>query len=206
MLKVAQVSKEPEETLILPSKGVNTSNIINKSLSGTTVQLVSQSKASTDKRSKKKKNPSSFDPKTLKIIRESHPKKQVTMTQHAEESMATINATKRVTESQQISPKEHEKIVEEAMEDPLAIDSGIKSLGNVTFDELFTYQNMNVDVEESPFETGSKIKFIGIEADCDLESMPDDEIMSVLRNKEEDDDFEELSQADEIAADMSSIN
>ncbi|GJQ91786.1 retrovirus-related pol polyprotein from transposon TNT 1-94 [Tanacetum coccineum] len=168
MLKVAQISKEPEETLILPSKGVNTSNIINKSLSGTTVQLVSQSKASTDKRSKKKKNPSSFDPKTSKI--------------------------------------EHEKIVEEAMEDPLAIDSGIKSLGNVTFDELFTYQNMNVDVEESPFETGSEIKFIGIEADCDLESMPDDEIMSVLRNEEEDDDFEELSQADEIAADMSSIN
>ncbi|GKG20704.1 hypothetical protein Tco_0380505, partial [Tanacetum coccineum] len=63
MLKVAQISKEPKETLILPSKGVNTSNIINKSLFGTNVQPVGQSKASTDKRSKKKKNPSSSDPK-----------------------------------------------------------------------------------------------------------------------------------------------
>nr|GEZ67100.1 retrovirus-related Pol polyprotein from transposon TNT 1-94 [Tanacetum cinerariifolium] len=49
MLKMAQISKEPEDTLILPSKGVNTGNIANKSLFETTVQPVSQSKAPTDK-------------------------------------------------------------------------------------------------------------------------------------------------------------
>nr|GEU52158.1 retrovirus-related Pol polyprotein from transposon TNT 1-94 [Tanacetum cinerariifolium] len=121
--------------------------------------------------------------------------------------------------------KEHEKIVKKTMEDPSASDSGIKSLGNVTFDELFKDYNMNVDAEESPFDTESEIKSIGKvvlklnvdtystfasssflhqeikEADLDLESMPHDEIMSVLGNADKDDDSKELSQADEIDAD-----
>nr|GEW00021.1 putative retrotransposon protein [Tanacetum cinerariifolium] len=39
------------------------------------------------------------------------------------------------------------------------------------------------------------------EADSDLESMPNDKIISVLGNEEEDDDFEKLSQADKIVTD-----
>ncbi|GJU69303.1 hypothetical protein Tco_1255562 [Tanacetum coccineum] len=51
---------------------------------------VGQSKASTDKKSRKKKNPSSSQPKTLKIVRESTSKKQVAETQHAEVLVATV--------------------------------------------------------------------------------------------------------------------
>nr|GFB33586.1 hypothetical protein [Tanacetum cinerariifolium]GFB33587.1 hypothetical protein [Tanacetum cinerariifolium] len=78
-----------EEPLILHSMEVNDGNTTDKSLSGTIVQPVDQSKASTDKRSKKKKNTSSFEPKTSKIVKESHSKKQVIETQHAKESVAT---------------------------------------------------------------------------------------------------------------------
>ncbi|GJS46418.1 hypothetical protein Tco_0596539 [Tanacetum coccineum] len=66
----------------------------------------------------------------------------------------------------------HEIIAEEAVEDPFVTDSRIKSLGNIE------------------------------EADSDLESMPDDEIMSIYRNdnKEANSD-QELSIADEKAVD-----
>ncbi|GKD44755.1 hypothetical protein Tco_1269400 [Tanacetum coccineum] len=69
MLKLAQISKEPEETLILPSKGVNTGNIIDKSLSKITVHPVGQSKASTDKRSKRGKPHLYLNPRHQKLLR-----------------------------------------------------------------------------------------------------------------------------------------
>ncbi|GJS05953.1 hypothetical protein Tco_0362749 [Tanacetum coccineum] len=120
--------------------------------------------------------------------------------------------------------QEHETIINKAVEDPLAIDSGIKSLGNVNLDELYQDQNVNMEAEESPFDTDSEIKFIGKvdqemnvdadntfigsssfdqdleDADSDLESMPNDEILSISGNEDEDDDSEELCTADEIAA------
>ncbi|GJS76118.1 retrovirus-related pol polyprotein from transposon TNT 1-94 [Tanacetum coccineum] len=99
MLKEATISTMPKETLILPSKGVNTSNTADKSLSGTTVQLVGQSKASTDKKLKKNKNPSSSNPNTSKTIRESQPKKQVAETQHAEVLVAIADAIKSLEAS-----------------------------------------------------------------------------------------------------------
>ncbi|GJT94271.1 retrovirus-related pol polyprotein from transposon TNT 1-94 [Tanacetum coccineum] len=159
--EVAAISIVPKENLILPSKEVNACNIADKSLSGTTVQPVGQSKASTDKR-------------------ESQPKKQVIETQHAKKLVATTNATKSLESSGSVeelrnqpkpvdTEKEHEKIVKEVVEDPLANKSGIGSLGN--------------------------------EANSDLESMSDDEIMFVSGNEEEDDDFKKLSQVDEIAVD-----
>ncbi|GKB13579.1 hypothetical protein Tco_0847502 [Tanacetum coccineum] len=195
---VANISTVPEETLSISSKKVNVDNTADKSLSGTTVQPVGQPKASTDKRPKKKKNSSSSEPKTSKFVRESQPKKQVNETRHAEESVATADDTK----SLEASGSEHKKIVKAALDDPLAIDSGIKSMGNVSFDELFKDQNENAEAEESPFDTaGQEIE----EADSDLESMPDDEIVSVSRNDDDDnddEDFEEPLVADEIAAAM----
>ncbi|GJY79872.1 hypothetical protein Tco_0492623 [Tanacetum coccineum] len=71
MLKVSNISTMPKQNLILPSKVENVGNTINKSLSRTTMLPVDQPKASTDKRSKKNKNPSSSKPKTSKIFRES---------------------------------------------------------------------------------------------------------------------------------------
>ncbi|GKB70658.1 hypothetical protein Tco_0932070 [Tanacetum coccineum] len=93
MLKVAKTLNVPEETLILPFGGVNADETADKSLFGTIVQSVTQLKASTDKKSKRTKNPSSSGPKTSKIVRESS-KKKVAETQPSEESVATTDATK----------------------------------------------------------------------------------------------------------------
>ncbi|GJV16232.1 hypothetical protein Tco_1361555 [Tanacetum coccineum] len=285
MLKVAKLSPMPEESLILPSGGVNAGDTVDKSLFGTSVQPVNQPKAPTDKKSKKKKNPASSKPKTSKIVRESSPIKQVIDTQHAEEPVAT-NTTKgiesfesaeelrnhtklvdaeRVRISTSISkyfvhyesapwndtlrfitldvdpensrlckdpqhlahesqtsecltftqpqgslnhnkksPNVHETIVENVVKNPK-----ITSLGNVSFEELYGH------AEESPFDIESEIKFTGKdtlvdslfldekmkEADFDLESMSDNEIMSMSENDEDIDDSEELSKNDEIDAD-----
>ncbi|GKB09286.1 retrovirus-related pol polyprotein from transposon TNT 1-94 [Tanacetum coccineum] len=247
MLKVAKLLPEPEETLILPSGGVNVDDSTDKSLSATIVHPVTQSKAPTDKRSKKKKTSSSSQPKNLKIVKESSPLKQVTNTQHAQEQVATADTTKsgtvsnhsqaslgkigevkgylrpiRESKSALIFPNllytlslhqrmirwEHENIVEENVEDPLATDSRIISLGNVTLDELYG-NDVEMGDDESPFDTKSEIKFIRKEVpmttadpqpiptvskhqelnddndqvmketNSNLESMPDDKIKSV---------------------------
>ncbi|GJY30120.1 hypothetical protein Tco_0413615 [Tanacetum coccineum] len=200
MLKVANISIKPEQTLILPSKEVNFGNTADK-----------QSKSN----------------------------KPVAESQHAKESVATADATKNIEASKSVeelrnqpepadAENEHVIIIEEAVEDPLATDFGIRPLGNVSLDKLLQDQNMNVEVEESPFDTESQIKFIRKadqemnvdadptfikssfvdheikEADSDLESMSDDEIISVSGNK--DDDSEELSVPDEIEADKEKKN
>ncbi|GJZ67748.1 retrovirus-related pol polyprotein from transposon TNT 1-94 [Tanacetum coccineum] len=72
---------------------VNVDDIADKSLSGTNVQPVTQPKAKTNKKSRKKKNPSSSKPETLKIIRESFASSQVTDTQPVKDPGATADAT-----------------------------------------------------------------------------------------------------------------
>nr|GEV22158.1 hypothetical protein [Tanacetum cinerariifolium] len=132
---------------------------------------VGQSKGSTDKRSKKKKNPSSSEPKTSKIIRETTSKKQVVETQHVEKSVATADATKSREASRSAeelknqpkladSEKEHEKLVEVVVNDPRAINSMIRYLGNVNLKELYQGQDVNMEADDSPFNTWSEIKFI----------------------------------------------
>ncbi|GJZ33144.1 hypothetical protein Tco_0578580 [Tanacetum coccineum] len=79
MLKVAKLSKEPEESLILPSEEVNAEATADKSQSRTNVQPLSQPKAPTAKKPRKEKIPSSTQPKVLdkiveeKEIAEDHP-------------------------------------------------------------------------------------------------------------------------------------
>ncbi|GJZ46775.1 retrovirus-related pol polyprotein from transposon TNT 1-94 [Tanacetum coccineum] len=119
---------------------------------------------------------------------------------------------------------EHEDIVEENTEDPLATDSRIRSLGNVPFGEL--YRND----EESPYDTESVIKFTGKgthndaveitlidlsmdagvqKANSDLELIHDDESESVSGFEADDDDDKDdnsetkvdLSKTEEAIAD-----
>ncbi|GJR19874.1 hypothetical protein Tco_0968401 [Tanacetum coccineum] len=93
MLQVAKKFDQPEKSLILPSVEVNVEDTIDKSLSMTTVHHVSQSKAKTNKRPKKKKIQSSSDPKVSKDVRVPSLKKLVAETQHVEETLATADAT-----------------------------------------------------------------------------------------------------------------
>nr|GEY52760.1 hypothetical protein [Tanacetum cinerariifolium] len=79
---------------------VNGDDIADKSLSGTNVQPVTQSKATIDKKSGKKKNTASSKPKTLKIVRESSPLPQVTNNQPAEEPVTTADATQSIDASE----------------------------------------------------------------------------------------------------------
>ncbi|GJV15599.1 hypothetical protein Tco_1360922 [Tanacetum coccineum] len=209
MLKVPNISIKPEQNLILPTKEVNVGNTIDKSLSETTVHPISQPKASTDQKLRKKKISSSSKPKTSKNVRQSKPKKTVVDTQHVEESVATVDATKSLEASKSVEELRNQPKTADAekLRRLLAIDSRIKSFGNVNLDDLLKDQEVNEEAKESPFEIEFEIKFIGKadqemeEADSDLESMPNNEIMSVLGNDNEDDDFEELSMADEIVAD-----
>ncbi|GJR98982.1 hypothetical protein Tco_0271156 [Tanacetum coccineum] len=185
MLKVAKLLPGPEETLILPSGGVNADDTANK---------------------------------------ESSPLKQVADTQHAEEPIATADITKGVDASESAEvlgnrpkPADVEK------------DFGIKSPGNVSFDELYG-NALNMGSNESPFDTESEIKFVrkvdpklninaqGVgsliankdltEADSDLKSMPDDEIESVSGFEIDDDNKDDhsehkfgLSKTDEVTTD-----
>nr|GEV38097.1 putative reverse transcriptase domain-containing protein [Tanacetum cinerariifolium] len=172
MLKVAKISQQPEKTLILPFRGVNADSTNDKSLFETAVQHGAQPKAPTGKKSRKKKIPSSSEPKTSNV---------------------------------------HGKIIEDEVEDPLATDSGIMSLGNITFNELYR-NDANRDVEESPFDIKSEISVSFMDhdmtgADSNLESMPNDDIESASgfeADDDEDDNFEnksELSKTNEAAAD-----
>nr|GEU42796.1 retrovirus-related Pol polyprotein from transposon TNT 1-94 [Tanacetum cinerariifolium] len=186
MRKVAKLSEQLEKSLILPSRGVNADTTADKSSFGTAVQHGAQPKAATDKKSSKKKIPSSSKPKASNVVRKkSSPKKQAVETQHAEEPLVIADATKGVESSEsaeeirnQTKPAEaekvHENIVEDNVEDPLATDSRIQSM----------------------------------EVDSDLESMLDDEIESVFAFEADSDDDEEnhsihkeeLSKIDEAVA------
>nr|GEW87159.1 hypothetical protein [Tanacetum cinerariifolium] len=186
-----------DKTLILPSNEVNDVNTTDKSLSGTTMRHVGQPKALNDKKLRKEKIISSSKPKTSTNAKQSNPKKTVNDTQHFEESVTTANATKSLETFESAkelrnqpnptdSKKEHVTIVEEAMEDPSITNSRTRSLGNVNID-----QAVNMEAEEKKEK-----------ADSDLKSMSDDEIMSVLRNEDEEADSDrELSVGDEIKVD-----
>nr|GEW39496.1 retrovirus-related Pol polyprotein from transposon TNT 1-94 [Tanacetum cinerariifolium] len=63
---------------------------------------ITQPKALTNKKSMKKKNPSSSQPKSYKNVKETSPNRQVTETQPVEELVATANATKSVDASKLI--------------------------------------------------------------------------------------------------------
>nr|GEU74684.1 retrovirus-related Pol polyprotein from transposon TNT 1-94 [Tanacetum cinerariifolium] len=91
--------------------------------------------------------------------------------------------------------KVHKTIVKDAVKDPFVTDSGIKSLGNVNFDELLKDQKVDdakiTFIGSSPFDQEMK------EAYSDIKSMPNDEIMSTSRGyNDEVDSDQELSIVD----------
>ncbi|GJR64140.1 hypothetical protein Tco_0010205 [Tanacetum coccineum] len=99
MLKVTKLSKELDESLILPSGEVNVEATADKSQSETNVQPLSQPKAPTAKKSKKKKIPSSTQPKVSNDSREMNPPSTTTHLQVTEELVVTAVPTKSLEAS-----------------------------------------------------------------------------------------------------------
>ncbi|GKD37753.1 hypothetical protein Tco_1257960, partial [Tanacetum coccineum] len=149
---VADLSPEPIQSLIRPSKEVNADDTTDKSLSGTSMLPVTQPKAPTAKRLRKKK-----------ILSSTHP-------EQAEEFVATADITKSLdasesTKEQGNQPKtaDAEKVlVQNLVEEEK--DIGLHSLGDVTFEQLMDEvekQNKAAQEEpESPYDTESEIKFV----------------------------------------------
>ncbi|GKF70450.1 hypothetical protein Tco_0203507, partial [Tanacetum coccineum] len=97
---LAKLSQQPEQSLILSFEKVNANDDANKSLSRTTIQPVTQLKAPTDLKQKKKKKPPSSKPKSSYKVRVILPRTQVIETQYAEETVATADATKSLDASE----------------------------------------------------------------------------------------------------------
>ncbi|GKG05695.1 hypothetical protein Tco_0325781, partial [Tanacetum coccineum] len=89
-----------EQSLILSSKKVNADDGTNKTLSGTTVQPITQLKAPTNKKQQKKRIPSSSKLSAPKIITKSSSTTQVVDTQSAEVLGATVDITKSLDTSE----------------------------------------------------------------------------------------------------------
>ncbi|GKC23710.1 hypothetical protein Tco_1025860 [Tanacetum coccineum] len=156
--------------MILSSEKVNADDGATKSLSGTTVQPVTQPKAPIDLKLKKKKIPPSSKPMSLYKIRVILPKKQVAETQHAEELVATADATKSLgafnsAEEQVNQPKtvEAEKVLDQNVQEELK-ESGLESMGDVTFDQIIDGIDQKnkaaQETPESPYDTKLEINII----------------------------------------------
>ncbi|GJZ32052.1 hypothetical protein Tco_0577488 [Tanacetum coccineum] len=170
---------------------VNTDDTTNKSLSRASVQPVTQSKAPTDLKTKKKRIPPSSKLKSPYKVRVILLKKQVTETQHAEVTVATADATKSLVASElaeeqinQPSAAEAEKIMDEVdsktqgaqenAESPYDTESEIKTIksyqaatisGSLFIHQSYSY-DQNKDVEEGDAS----------ESLSSLRSMPDDDL------------------------------
>ncbi|GJS04500.1 hypothetical protein Tco_0321008 [Tanacetum coccineum] len=144
MLKVAKLSQEPKLSLILSSEKVNADDTADKSSSRTSVQPVTQPKAPTDLKPKKKKIPPSSKPKSSYKVRVILPKTQVAKTQHAEETVATADATKSLDTSES---------VEEQVNQPKTVKA------EKIMDEI-DQRNKAAKKHESSFDTKFEIKII----------------------------------------------
>ncbi|GKB12339.1 hypothetical protein Tco_0846262 [Tanacetum coccineum] len=202
MLKVVNISIEHEQTLILSSEKVNANNITNKSLYGTAVQSIEQPKTPTGRKPKKKKIPSSSERKNSHYARRSKTKETVINTQHTEESVATVDTTQSLNASE--SGKELKNRL-----DTVDAEMG-RHTGNLSLHYKFTlstnhlmreHEIKGVENKEDPLTIEYGIQSLG-NVDSDLESITDDEIMSISRDdNEEADSDQELSSADEKATD-----
>nr|GEW73153.1 retrovirus-related Pol polyprotein from transposon TNT 1-94 [Tanacetum cinerariifolium] len=114
MLKVDKISKDPEQSLIPPFGEVNADDTDDKSLSRASVQFVTQSKAPTDLKTKKKRIPPSSKLKSPYKVRVIPSNKKATETQYTDVTVATANATKSLVAS---------KLADEQGNQPLAAEA-----------------------------------------------------------------------------------
>ncbi|GKA95242.1 hypothetical protein Tco_0817280 [Tanacetum coccineum] len=190
MLKVAKLSEEPDESLIPPSGEVNADDTADKSLSRASVQPVTQLKAPTDLKIKKKRITPSSKPESLYKVRVILLKKPVTETQHAEVIVAAADATKSLVASKlaedqgnQSSAADSEKVQDQKIQE--VKESELDPLEDVTFDQIMDkidQRNKDVEKAKSPYDTESEIKIIKSfqdASDSGLRSMHDDDLASL---------------------------
>ncbi|GKE37324.1 hypothetical protein Tco_1460729, partial [Tanacetum coccineum] len=142
--KVADLSPEPIQSLIPPSEEVNADDTADKSLSETSVQPVTQSKAPTAKRPRKKKIPSSTQPEPAKdFVVTADATKGLDASESAEvqgNQPETADATKVLDQN----------IIEEE-------DAGVHSLEEPTFEQLMD----EVDKQKIDQTNDANITFMG---------------------------------------------
>ncbi|GJS54712.1 hypothetical protein Tco_0628074 [Tanacetum coccineum] len=187
MLKVAKLFEEPEQSLIPPSREVNADDTTDKSLSKASVQPVTQPKAPTDLKTKKRRIPPSSKPQSPYKVRVILPKKQVAETQHAEVTVATADATKSLVAFKLAEPSSWQrsketsfqllkpKRVRVSTEFPISfvlnqnVEEEVKDVGFVAMEEV-TFKQIIDEVDsktqgaqenaESPYDTELEIKII----------------------------------------------
>ncbi|GJY35001.1 hypothetical protein Tco_0420379 [Tanacetum coccineum] len=190
MLKVTKVLNVPEKSLILPSEEVNAEDSTDKSSSRTNVQPISQTKAPTDKMTKRKRIPPPSKPKASNTFRISST--QVTNTQHTKETMATANATKSLDASSWQSSKETSRnmlMLKRGLltKSKRVLDYNVKEEVKgveLTFEQLMDEYDRNwhvvQDEDTSLFDTEFEIRMLMEEpSDSDLHLMPNDEVVSI---------------------------
>ncbi|GJS92432.1 hypothetical protein Tco_0799400 [Tanacetum coccineum] len=226
MLKVVKISEDHYKYLFPPSGDVIADDTADKSSSRTSVQPVTQPKAKTDKKLRRKKVIASSEPNASKIFKESPPSPQVIDTQHAEEKVATVDTTHSLEafesaeeQANQLETIDATKITvqkqidEEIMKEFDIVEEEVKdyritSLGNISLEKLLaSHENKEADKEgKVVFDLANDDRVIDItlvvqdttEADYDLESMPGDDIESLSGFKAEESDHNDDLRRKEI--------
>ncbi|GJV52316.1 retrovirus-related pol polyprotein from transposon TNT 1-94 [Tanacetum coccineum] len=154
MLKVAKLYEEPKQCLIPPSGEVNADDTADKSLSRAFVQPVTQPKAPTDLKTKRKRIPPSSKPESQYKVRVISPKKLVAETQHAEVIVATADAESSEDQGNQPSVADAEK----------------RSKSSSPFRD---HKSVTDDIDITPKDDE------GDDSNSGLRSMPDDDLASL---------------------------
>ncbi|GKC45142.1 hypothetical protein Tco_1062864, partial [Tanacetum coccineum] len=177
------------------------------------LQPVTQSKAPTNLKTKKKRILPSSKPKSPYRVRVILPKKQFAKTQHAEVTEATADATKSLVASEsaeeqgnQPSTAKAEKVLDQNVEMEKDVEfmameevAELQSLEIPTVDQLLDEADkLNKATMHDSEETADNHE----DSDSDLQSMLDDDLRSVLRfNDANSDDTQEHDTSDHIFPD-----
>ncbi|GJZ73708.1 retrovirus-related pol polyprotein from transposon TNT 1-94 [Tanacetum coccineum] len=176
MLKVAKLFQEPEHSLILSSEKVNDDDGADKSLSGNTMQPVTQPKAPTDLKLKKKKILPFSKPKSSYKARVILPKKQVAETQHAKESVATTDATKSLGASESAKEQVNQPKTVEAEKLEINI---IKKFQPRHLDDDAQITFMGVEPSHFEYNQSKSTMHGASDSDSGLRLMLDDDLASL---------------------------
>ncbi|GKB49973.1 hypothetical protein Tco_0900726 [Tanacetum coccineum] len=177
--ELTKLSQEPEPSLILSSEKVNADDTADKSSSRTFMLPVTQPKAPTDLKPKKKKILPSSKPKSSYKVRFILLKTQVAETQHAEETVATVNAIKSLdtfesAEEQVNQPKITEtKTVQDQNIQEEVKESGFESIEDPDDDAQFTF--FRAEPYNFEYDHTKSTKLGDSDSGSGLFSMPNDD-------------------------------